>query len=351
MKPLVLITGASGWLGRRLALAVAGGLPEVPALAAPASCTLRCLVPSEADAARVRRVVPDAECVPGDLRDPDSLEEFTRGAEGAWLLHCAGVIHPRRVREFYAVNVEGTRALLALAGRRGVRRFVHVSSNSPLGCNPDPTHRFDETSPYRPYGHYGRSKKLAEDLVNEAGARGPHEVSIVRAPWFYGPGQPERQIRFFQMIEQGRMPLVGGGANLRSMVYVDNLCQGLLLCAGHAAARNQTFWVADRRPYPMREIVETVADVLEQDFGRTVRRRWQEMPGLVSELALLADRAIQGVGLYQQEIHVLSEMNKHIACTVAKAERELGYAPAIELREGMRRSIASLLEDGGSLAA
>jgi nucleoside-diphosphate-sugar epimerase len=75
------------------------------------------------------------------------------------------------------------------------------------------------------------------------------------------------------------------------------------------------------------------------------------VPGLVSELALLADRAIQGVGLYQQEIHVLSEMNKHIACTVAKAERELGYAPAIELHEGMRRSIASLLEDGGSLAA
>jgi nucleoside-diphosphate-sugar epimerase len=349
VNSLVLLTGASGWLGRRLALAAARGLPDVPALAGSASGTLRCLVASDEDAVRVRRVVPDAECVRGDLRDPASLEEFGRGAEGG--LHCAGVIHPRRVREFYAVNVDGTRALLTLAERRGVRRFVHVSSNSPLGCNPDRAHRFDETSPYRPYGHYGRSKKLAEDLVNEAGARGSLEVSIARAPWFYGPGQPERQIRFFQMIEQGRMPLVGGGANLRSMVYVDNLCQGLLLCARHPAARNKTFWIADRRPYPMREIVETVADVLEQDFGRRVRRRWRDVPGLVSELALLADRAIQGVGLYQQEIHVLSEMNKDIACTIARAERDLGYAPAIELREGMRRSIASLLDDGGSLSA
>src|SRR5262249_39222632 len=157
------------------------------------------------------------------LRDPASLDAFGRGADGALLLHCAGVIHPRRVREFYDVNVEGTRALLALAERRGVRRFVHVSSNSPLGCNPHPAHRCDESRPHRPNGHYGRSKKRAEDLVNEAGARGPLEVSIVRAPWFYGPGQPERQIRFFQMIESGRTPLVGGGANLRSMVYVDNL--------------------------------------------------------------------------------------------------------------------------------
>ena len=339
MTPLALITGASGWLGRRLALA------------ASASYALRCLVPSDADAERVRRVAPDAECVRGDLRDPASLDAFGRGADGAVLLHCAGVIHPRRVRAFYDVNVEGTRALLALAERSGVRRFVHVSSNSPLGCNPDRAHCFDEASPYRPYGHYGRSKKIAEDLVNEAGARGPLEIAIARAPWFYGPGQPERQIRFFQMIESGRMPLVGGGANLRSMAYVDNLSEGLLLCARHPAARNQTFWIADRRPYPMREIVETVADVLERDFGRTVQRRWRVVPGLVSELALVADRAIQGVGLYQQEIHVLSEMNKDIACTIAKAERELGYAPAIELREGMRRSIASLLEDGGSLAA
>ena len=58
------------------------------------------------------------------------------------------------------------------------------------------------------------------------------------------------------------------------------------------------------------------------------------------------DRAIQGVGLYQTKIHVLSEMNKTIACDVTKAERQLGYQPAIGLREGMRRSIQELLSRG-----
>jgi nucleoside-diphosphate-sugar epimerase len=189
----------------------------------------------------------------------------------------------------------------------------------------------------------------AEMLVHEAAARSALETAIVRPPWFYGPGQPARQVRFFQMIERGRAPLVGGGANLRSMAYVDNLCQGLLLCARRPEARGQTYWIADRRPYAMREIVETVADVLEQDFGRTVRRSWPVLPGFVSDLAALADRAIQGVGLYQQELHVLSEMNKTIACSIAKAEGELGYDPKIELREGMRRSIESLLAGGGTL--
>jgi nucleoside-diphosphate-sugar epimerase len=278
-----------------------------------------------------------------------SLAPLFAGAADAVLFHCAGVIHPRRVRDFYAINADGTRAVLAGAEQGGVRRVVHVSSNSPLGCNPDAAHRFDESSPYRPYGHYGRSKRIAEELVAQAGARGRLETAIARAPWFYGPGQPARQTRFFSMIEQGRVPLVGGGVNVRSMAYVDDLCRGLLLCATRDEASGQTYWIADRRAYPMREIVETVADVLEQDFGRTVARRWRVLPGFVSELALLADRAIQGAGFYQQEIHVLSEMNKHIACTIAKAEAELGYDPQVGLREGMRRSIEDLLANGGAL--
>jgi nucleoside-diphosphate-sugar epimerase len=52
------------------------------------------------------------------------------------------------------------------------------------------------------------------------------------------------------------------------------------------------------------------------------------------------------VGLYQQKLHVLSEMNKTIACTVAKAERELGYRPEVDLAEGMRRSMAWMKERG-----
>ena len=53
----------------------------------------------------------------------------------------------------------------------------------------------------------------------------------MRAPWFYGPHQPARQTLFFKMIQAGRLPILGDGSQRRSMAYVDNLCQGLLLAA------------------------------------------------------------------------------------------------------------------------
>jgi len=63
------------------------------------------------------------------------------------------------------------------------------------------------------------------------------------------------------------------------------------------------------------------------------------LPGLASSIAFAADAALQAIGLYHQKIHVLSEMNKTIACSVAKAERALNYQPTVELEEGMRRSL------------
>jgi nucleoside-diphosphate-sugar epimerase len=70
------------------------------------------------------------------------------------------------------------------------------------------------------------------------------------------------------------------------------------------------------------------------------------LPSLASEVAFVVDSALQGVGLYHQKIHVLSEMNKTIACSVSRAQKELSYKPAVELEEGMRRSLAWSLERG-----
>jgi len=139
---------------------------------------------------------------------------------------------------------------------------------------------------------------------------------------------------------------VGSGENRRSMAYVDNICQGLLLAERVAAARGQTYWIADRRPYTMNEIVDTVEGLLEREFGIAVAHERLRLPGVASAVAGVADRLLQAVGLYRQEIHVLSEMDKTIACSVARAERELGYDPRVELEEGMRRSIRWCLEQG-----
>ena len=171
------------------------------------------------------------------------------------------------------------------------------------------------------------------------------ETVIVRAPWFYGPGQPARQSLFFKMIRDGKAPIVGDGGSPRSMAYVDNLALGLRLAAEKAKS-GSVYWIADERPYTMNEIVDTVEDLLENEFGTRCAHKRMRLPAVASEVALLADKAIQGVGLYNSKIHVLSEMNKTIACSIARAQAELGYQPPVALREGMRRSLQWCFEVG-----
>jgi nucleoside-diphosphate-sugar epimerase len=339
----ILVTGANGWLGSRLVQAIIHGLPG-SVDAGPTDCRVRCLVLPDQPVDDLKKMSDRVEVVPGDIRNPSDCERFCAGTRDAVLFHTAGMIHPRRVREFYEINRDGATQLLDAAIHAGVRRAVIVSSNSPCGCNPHPDHLFDELSPYHPYLNYGRSKMEMELAVKKRADR--IATVIIRAPWFYGPNQPPRQTLFFKMIRDGKAPIVGSGDNLRSMAYVDNLCQGLLLAASVDRAAGQVYWIADRRPYSMNEIVDTVERLLETEFDQKCAHKRLRLPGFASSVAYVVDATLQSLGLYHQKFHVLSEMNKTIACSVAKAERELGYQPAIDLEEGMRRSLRWCRERG-----
>jgi nucleoside-diphosphate-sugar epimerase/choline dehydrogenase-like flavoprotein len=346
--PPLLVTGAPGWLGTRLVEVLCTGLPDNPRFATPdPTREVRCLIRPGEDVSRLGELWPAVTLIAGDLGEPASLRTFCEGAEGAVLIHAAGVIHPsHRTREFVQVNVDGARRLLKAARAAGVRRVVAVSSNSPFGFNRDPADAFDESSPYRPYQGYGRSKAALERLVLEMGTAGAFETVIIRPPWFYGPHQPARQTLFFSMIKEGRFPILGDGRQRRSMAYVDNICQGLLLAAEAPAANGRAYWIADERPYSIEEIVSTVEHVLEGEFGIACSHRRLRLPAGVGTMAQWVDGALQAAGLYEQRIHVLGEMGETIACSIARAQTELGYAPRVALREGMVRSVRWCLEQG-----
>jgi nucleoside-diphosphate-sugar epimerase len=348
MSALALVTGAPGWLGTRLAETLIKGLPDVPGLDTPAAeLRIRCLVEPTADIRELTALGDNIDCVRGDLTAPESLSAFFEDAEGAVLYHSAASIHPQRVRDLYRVNVHGARALLEGARAAGVGRFVHVSSTATVGLNRHHDEVFGDDEPCRPYMGYGRSKFLAEEAVRAMADTGDLETVICRLAWFYGPRQPPRQTEFFSMIRDGKAPLVAGGKNRRSMAYIDNICQGMQLAARAEAAVGQTYWLADRRPYAMHEVIDTVETILERDFDMPVAHRRLRLPALASTTARGIDGLLQSMGLYVKKIHVLGEYDRTIAVSIEKAERELGYNPRIALEEGMRRSIAWALEHGG----
>jgi nucleoside-diphosphate-sugar epimerase len=270
-----LVTGAPGWLGNRLLMALSGTIPELEHLAPEKEVDeIRCLVQPGGNPLTVERIHPKIKAYPGDIRDWSSLNEFYRDSEGAVLFHLAGIIHPsRKTKELFEINVQGAKNILEAAIRSRVKRFVVISSNSPAGTNPHKDHLFTEDTPYNPYMLYGRSKMEMEILVDNAFRRGDIETVILRPCWFYGPGQPLRQTLFFSMIKNGSAPIVGGGECKRSMSYVDNTCQALLLAAGNPQANGQLFWIADQRAYTMNEIVDTVEALLEKEFGFKVAHK------------------------------------------------------------------------------
>ncbi len=345
----ILITGGNGWLGSQLIRILLNGLPEAN-IDPISKQKIKCLIIPGSDKNIIHSISKEIEIFEGDLRNVDSVKDFCSGGNEATLFHCAGIIHPNRnIKELFDVNVTGTENLLKSAINFGVKRTVIVSSNSPTGVSNSPNIIFDETSPYNPYMNYGHSKMLMEKMVQQYQETGGIEAVIVKAPWFYGTGQPPRQTLFFSMIKNGKVPLIGDGNNLRSMTYLDNLCQGLILCAKIQNANGQTYWIADEKPYKMNEIIDTIEELLEKEFKMKVTHKRVKLPYLTGEFATLMDRCLQSFGLYNQKIHVLSEMNKNIACSIEKAKRELGYKPTISLKEGMKRSIRWCLKNGHSI--
>jgi nucleoside-diphosphate-sugar epimerase len=332
------VTGAAGWLGQNLVRALA-----------PTRTRVRCLVRDKEEAPLIEIIGPNVEVVAGDVRDPAALDTLFDGVGGATVFHPAAVIHPARAtRDFFDVNVGGTELVLDRARRSGASRFVHVSSNSPFGANPTPHDRFTEDSPYNPYLSYGQSKMEAEQIVLRRHGRGDLPTVILRAPWFYGPYQPERQTRFFSAIRRGRFPMIGDGTQQRSMVYTGNLVDGLLRAETAPAAPGNAYWIADAEPYELREVISTVRDALVAE-GLPVSKLRPRIPRLASELAARADALLQKQGRYVQVLHVVGELKDTIACDVSGARRDLGYDPQTTLLEGMRASIRWCLERGDEI--
>lgn len=334
----MVITGAAGWLGQNLVRAVAGDRDQV-----------RCLVQTKEEAALLALVAPTVQPVVGNVLDPTALDTLFEGTAEATTVHAAAVIHPqRRVQELFDVNVGGTELVLDRARRAGVGRVVHISSNSPFGANPTPSHRFTEDSPQNPYLGYGSSKAEAEALVAKAQQRGDLETVVLRPPWFYGPFQPDRQTQWFRAVRRGRFPLIGDGSNRRSMVFTGNLVHAVLRAEVSAKAAGQAYWIADGDPLDMRTILSTVREALAAE-GQVVSGGQPRLPRLAGVVAENLDRVLQDRGRYVQALHVLGELKDTIACDISRARDELDYDPPTDLLGGMRASIRWCLERGQAL--
>lgn len=336
----VIVVGAGGWLGQAVLRGLVNGIAgrkDLPGISMGTT-----IIAADMHSALSNIDARDAriEKVAVDVCDSETYTKLNGYADNALIIHVVGIIHPKNVRQFFEINHAGSVNFLRHMAEKGAKRAVVMSSNSPIGTNPYPEHVFDEKSEYNPYMGYGKSKMLLEkSLLKKTFSM---EVVIIRAPWFYGVNQPARQKEFFEMIRNGKGPIVGSGNNRRSMVFTENLAQGIFLAAEKPGIDKEIYWIADERPYTMNTIIDTVERLMDEEFGLQCKHKRLRLPGLAAEFAYLVDKVLQSVGLYHPKVHVLSEMNKTIACSINKAKKELGYRPQVALEEGMRQSLQEL---------
>lgn len=253
MKPVIAVTGASGFVGRALCASLqAQGHPTVP--------LLRTAQPD----------MPQARVV-GDL-----------GAEADWsqalvgvdcVVHCAGRAHaalrpgPEDLAICRRINVEGTRRLALAAVQAGVRRLVFVSSIKVLGESSveGVPLRFDDAP--APEDAYGVSKWEAEQALQEVSARTGLQTVTVRPPLVYGLGAKANFLRLMEAVARGTPLPLGSVHNLRSLVALDNLVDLLQCCAEHPDAPGQTLLVSDDHDLSTPDLIRGLAEAL----GRPAR--------------------------------------------------------------------------------
>jgi nucleoside-diphosphate-sugar epimerase len=328
----LLVTGAPGWFADAALQSL--GRDPLPGLT-----HLRGLVRSDEptdDGALRKRWGTEVEIVRGNLLDAASLARALEGVDG--VLHAAAIMHVRGIDEYYAINTEGTRTLARLAAEKGAERFVYLSSNAAAGKSDSADHLVSETDRDQPLSHYARSKWLGERWLFET--PGPMVRTVIRACMFYGPPVPHRHVEVYRRVASGRMPLVGGGNYARSLTHIDNLVQGARLALSKAGVNDQVYNIADSEPYT----TKTVVDAMARALG--VRPRYLRLPAFAADVAYEADWLLSTFGMYQQTLHLVGEANWNVGVSIDKARRELGYAPAVAIDEGMRGAVEWCRERG-----
>jgi dihydroflavonol-4-reductase len=303
-----LVTGAAGFVGSAVVRALVATGDSVRALVRPGS-DLRNLDGLTIDLAM------------GDLRDTASLERALSGC--STLYHVAAdyrlwVPDPPTI---YAINVEGTRALMQAALELGIERVVYTSSVATLGLRADRTAADEETpvSIDDMIGHYKRSKFLAEEVVRELVRERGLPAVIVNPSAPVGPRdlKPTPTGRTVLDAAAGRMPAyVDTGLNI---VHVDDVATGHLLACRHGRAGER--YILGSENMSLREILAVIAEIV----GRPAPR-WRLPHALLMPVAYAAEAWSRASGREPLlTVDGLRLSRKHMYFTSARAERELGY--------------------------
>lgn len=242
--PRVLVTGASGFVGRR----VCAELGRLGYRVTAVSRTAGISIPGASELAVISEIGPDTRW--------DGLLEGQQA-----VIHLAARVHVMNEKEsdplaaFARVNTHGTERLARQAADAGVGRLVYLSSIKVNGEGTDGRAPFSEKDTPSPADAYAISKWRAEEILGRVSKETGLEAVVIRPPLVYGPGVKANFLRLIRWVDRGIPLPFGKVANKRSLVGLDNLVDLIVTCTSHPAAANQTLIAGDGEDLSTPEIL------------------------------------------------------------------------------------------------
>ncbi|QLJ53412.1 MAG: UDP-glucose 4-epimerase [Candidatus Fermentimicrarchaeum limneticum] len=317
-KPLMLVTGAGGRLGKHLLR-----------LLLERNSRVRVLARAGADLSFPEGV----EVFPGDITHPSTIMDAVNGVDVVF--HLAALVdYVSSEKELFRVNVDGTRNLLKVCVELAphLKRFVYCSSTSVMGKEPAEIPANEKTECI-PTDNYGLSKLMAEKVVMEYRDRLP--VTIIRPAVIYGEGFNEGYFPVFKMLKNHTLRILDSGRNVLPFIHARDVARALLLAAENKKAVGQTYVITGGEQMTQKEIMEIAA----KELG--VKPPTKHIPRFMAELGIELSYLTSIFGGKKPSIdsEQLAVLSSHRVFDISKAKKELGYAPEVRLEEGIKEMV------------
>jgi dihydroflavonol-4-reductase len=317
-----LVTGATGFTGSHLALALAGSGHQV-----------RAIVRDRARASFLETA--GIELAVGDICDETAVRSAVRDVDVVFniaaLYRQAGLPEER----YRAVNATAVGTLIRASAAAGAGRLVHCSTVGVHGDIRQPP--ANEDAPLDPGDIYQVTKVEGEQIARTAAAETGLAVTIVRPTGIYGPGD-RRLLKLFRGVARGGLlgfPILGSGEIYYHLTYIDDLVTGFRLCGDAAAAANRTYILAGGEVTSLNALAALIAEVAGVSPPRLHLPAWPfQAAGALCE-AVCAPFGIEPP-IYRRRVDFFT---KSRAFDISRARQELGYAPKVGLREGITRTL------------
>ncbi len=319
----VLVTGGGGFLGG----AIVRRLIE-------RGHTVRTLARGDYPALRTL----GAETMQGDIANYAAVEAAVRGCEA--VVHTAakaGAWGP--YLEYYDTNVLGTQNVINACKCSGAARLVYTSTPSVAFAGVD-QEGATESAPYpkKFLAAYPRTKATAEQLV--LAANGVHLTTVALRPHLiWGPGDTQLGPRIIERARAGRLRIVGTGQQLVDATYVDNAAHAHVLAVdcvtAGAACAGQSYYITNGEPWPIAGIMN---GILEAAGVAPVTKRIS--PGLATFAGTVLEAAYTVLRKKSEPPmtrFVARQLGTAHWYDISAARRDLGYAPAVTMKEGLER--------------